>query len=99
MKRLLSINVILAFIWLDMFIWGIYKILSTSQINMDDALQSLQKESASMEEINAVMINLAQRQIGIGSVIATIGGIGLMVCMNWLLFFLIKEKLKFNSNK
>ncbi|MCI9125734.1 MAG: hypothetical protein HFG28_00870 [Eubacterium sp.] len=99
MKRLLSINAVLAFIWLDMFTWGIYKILSTSQINMDDALQSLQKESASMEEINAVMINLAQRQIGMGSVIATIGGIGLIVCMNWLLFFLIKEKLKFNSNK
>ena len=94
MKKLLSINVVLAFIWLSMFIWGICEILSASKINLDDALQSLQVESASMEEINAAMINLAQQHICMGSVIAIIGGGGLIVCMNWFFIFLKKESEK-----
>lgn len=91
MKISLSINAIFAFIWLSMFTGGLYIIFSASQINMTDALQSLHEETASMEEINAVMINLAQRQTALGSVLAIVGGIGLVACMIWLFNFLKKE--------
>ena len=96
-KITLIVDAIFAFIWLNIFVRGLYTISSASGVTMSKALKSIKTEEASLEEISAAMINLAQSKVALGGVLTFVCGIGLIVCMNW--FFICLKYIDFTYSK
>ena len=59
----------------------------------------IKTEEASLEEISAAMINLAQSKVALGGVLTFVGGIGLIVCMHWLFICLKDIDFTYSKNK
>ena len=95
-KITLIVDAIFAFIWLNIFVRGLYTISSASGVTMSKALKSIKTEEASLEEISAAMINLAQSKVALGGVLTFVGGI---VCMHWLFICLKDIDFTYSKNK
>ncbi len=98
-KITLIVDAIFAFIWLNIFVRGLYTISSASGVTMSKALKSIKTEEASLEEISAAMINLAQSKVALGGVLTFVDGIGLIVCMHWLFICLKDIDFTYSKNK
>ena len=98
-KRTWIGDAIVAFICLNIFVRGLYTISSASGVTMSKALKSIKTEEASLEEISAAMINLAQSKVALGGVLTFVGGIGLIVCMHWLFICLKDTDFTYSKNK
>lgn len=98
-KITLIVDAIFAFIWLNIFVRGLYTISSASGVTMSKVLKSIKTEEASLEEISAAMINLAQSKVALGGVLTFVGVIGLIVCMHWLFICLKDIDFTYSKNK
>ncbi|MFR6562848.1 MAG: hypothetical protein ACLUR5_13640 [Eubacterium ventriosum] len=54
-KITLIVDAIFAFIWLNIFVRGLYTISSASGVTMSKALKSIKTEEASLEEISVML--------------------------------------------